>query len=442
MPMNYRVGWRRPNATKHVFIAIPTYGDIKAGCVSSLNAVQHNLVAAGISGDVAILSGDCHVDDARNSLARSFLETDATHLMFIDADLEFSPDSVAKLLSYDEDVIGGVYPYKNDYEAFPYTVENPAKPKFDSRGLVTATGIPGGFTLIARRVVERLYKKAASKGAWHAKGDQPGRKPVVEIWHRTMERGKERRSGDYEFCRKVRDAGFSIWIAPFLRFAHIGDKRWEGSLQDFWLRTSGEYERLAVEAVEEIRKGGAGIEAFRTLSKAFGNEPFSADHVLLSVLYDLTKQPGINHVLETGSGLSSVVFAAAGAVAMSLEAEPSWGAKTDRLLAACKMLVTVEHAPIIHHECGRWYDVAGVRNMPMPGFDLVFIDGPRRDEDGIRARICDVMPEALKGAKVVVVDDTDDPDGMALLARLNKEFGFVFDVHNGPRRQFAVGTRE
>lgn len=436
MPHTYRTGWRRPNAKAHVFIAIPTYSDIKAGCVSSLAAVQADLTANAINGDVAILAGDCHVDDARNAMARTFLETDATHLMFIDADLEFSATSVRQLLDYDEDIVAGVYPYKNDDENFPYILENPANVSFDERGLVGAVkGVPGGFTLIKRAVIEKLYKKNAAKGAWAGKGDAADRKPIVEIWHRTVELGKLRRSGDYEFCAKARKAGFKIWIAPNLRFAHVGDKRWEGVLQDFWRRKSGDYEREAVAAVARIRAGGE-IDDFKALAKAFGNEPFSADHVLLSVLFDLAKSGDIKRALETGSGISSAVLAAAGCDVVSLEAEPIWGAKTDRLLASCGMDHRCTYAPIVTHDCGRWYDAQDGE------FDLVFIDGPRRDEVGMRGRICDVMPKALQSAKVVIVDDTDDGDGMMTLARLNRDFGFVFDVHQGPRRQFAVGTRE
>jgi hypothetical protein len=52
------------------------------------------------------------------------------------------------------------------------------------------------------------------------------------------------------------------------------------------------------------------------------------------------------------------------------------------------------------------------------------------------------MPKALTHAKVILVDDVDDASGVRLLGKLHDRFGFVFDIHNGPRRQFAVGTKE
>jgi hypothetical protein len=52
------------------------------------------------------------------------------------------------------------------------------------------------------------------------------------------------------------------------------------------------------------------------------------------------------------------------------------------------------------------------------------------------------MPEALNSCQAIIVDDSGDADGRAFLARLNKEFGFIFDVHQGPRKEFAVGTKK
>ena len=44
---------------------------------------------------------------------KSFLDNPtATHLMFIDADIGFEPEAVARLLAFDQDVVAGMYPIK------------------------------------------------------------------------------------------------------------------------------------------------------------------------------------------------------------------------------------------------------------------------------------------------------------------------------------------
>lgn len=439
MPHYYCSGARPPKTDRHVFIAIPTYGDIKAGCVNSLNAVQHNLVANGVSVDVAILSGNCHVDDARNDLCRMFLESEATHLMFIDADLQFSAESVRTLLAYDEAIIAGVYPYKSDDESYPVVPVGKGF-QFDERGLVKVKGVPGGFVMIAREVIQTLYDANKHKGAWPNKGNY-GTLPVVEIFHRSIELGRSRRSGDYEFCAKAIEAGYDIWIAPNLRFGHIGDKVHNGCIQDHWFRKNGIYDAAAKDAIARLRSGSNDpLGDIQSVARAFGNEPFAADAILLRELWNnLTPD---SRVLETGSGVSTAVIRSIASVVISLESDRSWQGRTIDFLEAVDIDISndgVEFTPITDHaSVGKWYDAKGFDGE----CDLIFIDGPRRDEAGMRARICDIMTESLTSANTVIVDDTDDADGRALLQRLHDEYGFMFNMHKGPRREFAVGTRE
>jgi hypothetical protein len=46
----------------------------------------------------------------------------------------------------------------------------------------------------------------------------------------------------------------------------------------------------------------------------------------------------------------------------------------------------------------------------------------------------------VRDAKALVVDDTDDGDGLKLLGSL-EELGWKFQVVNGPRRKFAIGEK-
>lgn len=440
MSFFYPAGFRFANPKGHVFIAIPTYGDLKAGVVHSLFANIATLKAKNINADLGILAGNCHVDDARNDLCRMFLQSEASHMMFVDGDVQFSASAIAQLLEYDRDIVCGIYPKKDDQETYPYlplgkeTEGGTGNISFDKDGLVEIKGAPGGFMCIRREVIQKLYDKDKNKGLWWT-GRPDEKIRVAEIFHRSLVRGRSRRSGDYEFCEKARQAGYKIWAAPNLRFGHIGDKIWTGCIQDYWMRQSGMMIEQAKKSLDAMRAGTADIEDFRWINKAYDNGLYAADHVLLSLLFDLSKE--CKTVLETGSGASTAIFSAAGCEVTALEAEASWGAKTDRFLRDLGLKGGITYAPLINHsKVGSWYDAKDGE------YDLVFIDGPKRDEVGMRARICDLMPQALKSAKVVVVDDTDDGDGMGTLERLNKEFGFVFDIHNGPRRQFAVGTRE
>lgn len=429
MPYHWITGWRHPEAAKHVYIAVPSYGDIKAGCVSAILGTSHDLSAHGISGTACFLAGDCHVDDARNVLCARFLQTDATHLMFIDADVQFSAQAVRALLQYDEAMVCGVYPFKRDELGFPYATDG--DPEYDDKGLIkNTTAAPGGFMCIRRDVIEKLTEKNKAKGVWNPKTDKTV--PVVEIFHRTIKEGRSRRSGDIEFCEKVRRAGYKIHIAPNLAFNHIGDKMWHGVLQDQLLRDSGEYLKRAKAglAAEE-----PGLDDFYYVNKAFDNAQFAADHALLGALWFEMKALGDGaQFLETGSGASTAVLSSLGE-GTSLEHSRHWMAKTHDFLEAMELpLETVHYAPIGDDA---WY--SGVEDYGC--CDLVFIDGPVRKVGGERIRICDHMPDTLSGAKTIVVDDVDDRDGLAVVERIRDEFGFTFDFYDGPRRRFAIGRK-
>ena len=55
----------------------------------------------------------------RNTLVAQFMDmckehpNDYTHLMFIDSDIGFPPQAIARLIAYDKDIVGGVYPRKS-----------------------------------------------------------------------------------------------------------------------------------------------------------------------------------------------------------------------------------------------------------------------------------------------------------------------------------------
>lgn len=443
MPTYHQTGWRVAKPVGHVYIAVPTYGDIIANCVHSLIGTTADLMGNDWAGTVIIKTGDCHVDDARNDLLRLFLESGADFLFFIDADVSFSPSAVRKLLEAKAPVAAGVYPRKNDGDAFPVVLADGAEP--DENGLMRAEAAPTGFMCIRRDVAETMYERAEGRGAWPAKASM-GAYAMREVFYRGISDG-QRRSGDYQFCHDVRAAGFDIFVKPNLRFGHTGPKTWSGSLQHDLLSRSGELEGIAVSALRNIMYSGGKPrpEDFRNLSTGFDNEPFSMDPTALMELYHTVKALGGQpNVLETGSGLSTAVFlAATGGDIVSLESEPIWGAKIERILSkATGYPQTVQYSPIVKHPFGDWYDWP--KEMEGIEFDVVLIDGPRRDEAGMRARIADALPGILAKAKVIIIDDVDDTDGMQTLERISNAAGSdcrVRVVKNARGRKHAVIER-
>jgi hypothetical protein len=81
---------REPN----VFIAMPCYGEIPLEVVLAIMRVG----GLPFSHAIHLTPGDSLVSRARNRLAADFLESDCTHLLFIDSDIVFEPEDIIRLL--------------------------------------------------------------------------------------------------------------------------------------------------------------------------------------------------------------------------------------------------------------------------------------------------------------------------------------------------------
>ena len=97
-----------------LFVATPMYGGLCTGGYTTgiLNCTQEFL-NNGVKMYYSYMQNESLITRARNGMAYDFLDTpDATHLMFIDADITFNPADIVKMIKADKDIICGLYPKK------------------------------------------------------------------------------------------------------------------------------------------------------------------------------------------------------------------------------------------------------------------------------------------------------------------------------------------
>ena len=99
---------------KHIFIATPCYGgQIGEPYFRSMMRLAILCNKYGIQYTVSTLANESLITRGRNTLVSFFMENkQATHLFFIDADIEFNPEDVLRMLAYDKPIIVGAYPKK------------------------------------------------------------------------------------------------------------------------------------------------------------------------------------------------------------------------------------------------------------------------------------------------------------------------------------------
>lgn len=215
----------RCEPARHLRIAVPAYtGHVTADTSHSLNEGILLLHEAGVKLSFDYVCGSCYLDHARNVLATCFMESEATDLLFVDADLGFAPEAMLRIASLTRPFVAGIYSKKSDKTEFPVTFDV-EELWSDEDGLIEAATVPTGFLRLNRAVFEAM--------SYEEYVDNQG-KP----WRGYFECGS--RNGVYwgedtRFCLDWRAMGGKIHVIPDLTFAHNGLKAWKGNW-GAWMR--------------------------------------------------------------------------------------------------------------------------------------------------------------------------------------------------------------
>lgn len=224
-------------------IATPTHsGDLVHEYVQSLLASLDDLRERGVTADVRFLPGNCYIALARDQLAADFLASDCSDLVFIDADMGWQRDGISRLLRWDREIVGGLYPFKIDRESYPARVLTQAdgRPVVDNlTGLIECDGLPTGFLRIRRDVIQRMadHYRGARSFADRRHGVPDGQQ-IVELFPTEIDRGAWW-GEDYRFCHLAKALGVRIWCEPRITLTHVGRRAWRGNYHEYMCRQPG-----------------------------------------------------------------------------------------------------------------------------------------------------------------------------------------------------------
>lgn len=205
-----------------VLFATPAYsGAVGVGYFASMSQTIGHIREAA---DVVFWSGDALVGRARNGLVRRFLESDATHLFFIDADLEWDPLAPVQMLRAEKAAVMGLYPLKQDAPDYPVSFLSESSRM--ENGLLPIAHGPAGFLCLAREALEKVI--AATPELAYDGGHN---------LFQTEIKGGVFWGEDTAFCERWRAAGLELWARPDIDFKHTGSKSYAGN---FWKRLVGQ----------------------------------------------------------------------------------------------------------------------------------------------------------------------------------------------------------
>ena len=103
-----------PEKPPYLILATPAFGgQVMGPYVSSVLKLQLACRRRGLKFNVLVHHGDALVQRARQDLVARFLhQEEATHLLFVDADIGFEPEQAFRLLDFGADFAAAVYPLK------------------------------------------------------------------------------------------------------------------------------------------------------------------------------------------------------------------------------------------------------------------------------------------------------------------------------------------
>jgi len=244
-------------------VATPIYDGAQGGYVRAALALALDAQAVGVPVRFEFILYQPDIARARNMLSAMFLASDCTHLLFVDADIDFAAADIFAMLRAMQDradcaILGGVCPrrvvnwagvaraaqagaattpadlarYSGEF-AFHFLH---AGQSFALTDIVELERLGTGLMLIRRDVLEGVaaahpelaFRPGASERKAHGIGDR-----AHAFFHPTIDADSgDLLSEDYAFCRRVRDAGFRIWLAPWVRTTHSGPMVFSGSFPD------------------------------------------------------------------------------------------------------------------------------------------------------------------------------------------------------------------
>ena len=246
----------------HVHYCTPCYGgQVTEPFFRSWSKAHMMYTKYDIPYSVTTSANESLVSRARcHMVAYMMANPKATHLMFIDADINFDCIDILHMLQHDKDIIVGAYPKKDlnwnmikmgsianedvttdelkslgaNYALnFDWAHDKDNKPvlKVDN-GLVKLKDAATGFMLIKREVIEKMIDAYPELYFNNDLNLDPEFEKWTYLFFDCMHEPESKRylSEDYAFCRRWQALGGEVWLDPLVSLDHVGHFTFNGNV--------------------------------------------------------------------------------------------------------------------------------------------------------------------------------------------------------------------
>ena len=246
-----------PESPFEIFVGTPVHSEVSIHYTQALLEFQKQCFQKKMKVSFHLMKSSL-VTQGRNLCVAGFLESSASHLLFVDSDIYFQAKSILNMLDANKDVISIPYPLKTLMwdKAFRKMQEGKIKSADDIRralhtypmkvpddkninvkdGVMEVTDAPTGCMLIKREVIEKMIKaypdkKIVQKTVINGEYvDKPNMWNFFDTTHDPVE--KTFLGEDFSFCQLWARLGGKCYAYINDSIVHVGEHQYQGRFYD------------------------------------------------------------------------------------------------------------------------------------------------------------------------------------------------------------------
>ena len=231
----------------HLVIGTPMYGGM---CTSEYTQSLLNLSESANKSDVKLttifLGNESLIQRGRNTVTHHFMNLpDATHLLFIDADIKFRTEDIVRMIQADKSLIIGPVGLKGyNWDEIRQAAINGEDDIGRTGGVFNINKLPGidmvdentpfeiehggnAFMMIRRDVFETL--KPHTPIYTNGGRSLPDGSEIYDYFRVEINKDTNHLlSEDYFLCHSYRQLGGKVWCAPWVETGHFGSHLFNG----------------------------------------------------------------------------------------------------------------------------------------------------------------------------------------------------------------------
>jgi len=248
--------------TVEILLATPCYGNqMLRGYFHSVLKLHELCRSLGYGLDISTIGNESLITRGRNYFVSLMLSNKKyTHILYVDADITFDPQSVIRMVQSEKDVVAGAYakksinwgkvhelitknpslpidvlePLSHDYAINILHQKNPSEINIPIvNGFMKVSYVATGFLLIKRQVLEKLVQVHPE---WKYNNDVGGydNGSNTDYFYSVFDciidpHTKRYLSEDYAFCCRWLELGGDIWLDLLCNLNHTGSYEFKGA---------------------------------------------------------------------------------------------------------------------------------------------------------------------------------------------------------------------